>query len=78
MEEPRYTNDNLKKIFIQQRLADKMGKALLRMIRDHIVKETEIGEILYYIRNEEKQRRGLAKVIGRHGLRVVVKHEIAH
>src|SRR5215469_4117775 len=63
-----------REIHVQQEADSRIKRALRNNIREHNLELTEPGEEVYYKREEEREWRGPAKVIGRDGKTAVVNH----
>src|SRR5215469_9827209 len=64
-----------REIHIQQEASDRIRRALEKRVREHDLGQAEIGEKVFYKRNIDKRWRGPAKVVGRDGKTVIVKHD---
>ena len=60
--------------FIRNESSEKLRRALLNNIRDTDVNDIDMGDTVYYKRNNSDKWRGPGKVIGRDGKQVLVKH----
>ena len=63
-----------REVHIQQEASSKIKRALKGNIREHKLESAEVGKEVYYKREGENEWRGPAKVIGRDGKTVIVKH----
>jgi hypothetical protein len=61
-------------IHVQQEAEEKIKRAFKHQIREHKLEDVEMNEEVYYKREDEKEWRGPAKVIGIDGKTVIVKH----
>ena len=60
--------------FIRNESDERIRRALLRQVRDDDPRKFETGDSVYYKRNESDQWRGPARVIGRDGKQILVRH----
>src|SRR5215469_7839953 len=63
-----------REIHIQQESESRIRKALRKNIREHKYEDSNIGDKVYYKRENEKRWRGPGRVIGRDGKNILVKH----
>ena len=63
-----------RKIHIEQESSDRIRRALNSKTREHKLEDAVIGDEVFYKREGEKEWRGPAKVLGRDGKTVIVKH----
>ena len=66
--------EEARKIHMNQECCKRVRKAIAKPIREHKFEEAEIGDNVLYKRENDKEWRGPAKVIGRDGKTVIVKH----
>jgi len=60
--------------FIRSESDDRVRRALLRQVRDDDPRKFETGDCVFYKRNASDEWRGPARVIGRDGKQIVVRH----
>ena len=60
--------------FIRNESDEKVRRALLRQVRDDNPQKFDVGDSIFYKRNESDQWRGPARVIGRDGKQILVRH----
>ena len=63
-----------RKAFIESKASDKLRKALLRKTRTATGLVYEVGDLVYYKRNDPKRWRGPGTVIGKVRNQIYVKH----
>ena len=63
-----------RKEFLKNESSEKIRRALLHNIRSSEIEDIEIGDLVFYKRNQDDKWRGPGKVIGRDGKQVLVKH----
>ena len=63
-----------RKAFIESEASDKLGRALLRKTRTGTSLVYEVGDLVYYKRNDSRRWRGPGTVIGKDINQIYVKH----
>lgn len=66
--------ERARSIHMEQEADKRLRLALSKPIRDHKIEDAVTGEKVLYRRDKEKEWRGPARVIGRDGKTVIVKH----
>ena len=64
----------VRKAFIESEASDKLRRALLQKTRTATSLVYEVGDLVYYKRNDSKRWRGPGRVIGKDRNQIYVKH----